>query len=205
MDHEHSLSANRIEAFTDAVLAIIVTLLVLDLKVPETLGEALSAQDALTFLWHLAPQFIGFALSFFIVCIFWVNHHQFFASVVKCDRKLVWLNNLTLFFLSFIPFPTAFLGRFPTNLVAVMLFGLVLFFAALSFNLMITHAMFKGNLVDSHISEKERKMAKRRGMYGIILYAASVLLAPLSIYISLAIFLLVPLIYFVPRRFQFEG
>src|SRR2546425_782379 len=106
MEKEKVMSTQRIEAFSDGVFAIIVTLLVLDLKVPD-LPQQITNQETLQALFNLAPQFISFVLSFFILCIFWVNHHQFFHTIKTADRKLLWLNNLLLFWLCFIPFPTA--------------------------------------------------------------------------------------------------
>src|SRR5260221_13290134 len=202
MDHKHIASTRRIEAFSDGVFAIIVTLLVLDLKVPDIVQNA-SVQFSLTSLLHLLPQFISFALSFVIVCIFWVNHHEFFSVIKAADHKFLWLNNLTLFWLCFVPFPTAFIGRNPTNVIAVMLFGSGLFLAALSFSLMISYVFSKQDLLDEHISDSDRKIARKRGYLGVEAYALSILLAPLSVYISLAIFILVPLYDFIPRRLAF--
>jgi uncharacterized membrane protein len=192
-EHDHSLSTKRIEAFSDGVIAIAMTLLVLDLKVPATPD-----------LSEIGPQFTSFVLSFFVVCIFWVNHHQFFHILDKATRKLLWLNNLLLFWICFIPFPTAFLGRYPTHVLAVMLYGAVLCAAAVSFSLMTHYAMFKGNLMERHVGMEERKSAQQRSYWGIILYGLSVVLAPVSVTISLAIFCIVPLIYFVPRRVQYS-
>src|SRR5258706_5537636 len=136
MDHDHSLSTRRIEAFSDGVFAIIVTLLVLDLKIPD-IAVAMTNTVAINVLVHLIPQFLSFLLSFFIVCIFWVNHHHFFYSLKKSDSKLLCLINLLLFWLCFIPFPTPFLGSFPTNEIAGLLFDSVLFFPGRSFSLVI--------------------------------------------------------------------
>lgn len=203
MNHDHQLTTRRIESFSDGIFGLVATLLVLDLKLPDTM-KIMTNQIALNTLFHLAPQFLSFALSFFIVCIFWVNHHQFFYSLKKADRKLLWLNNLLLFWLCFIPFPTAFLGRYPTNQVAVILFGGLLFLAAISFYALTYHAMLGSNLYDEHISLQERKRSQKRSSWGIYLYALSIILAPFSVYLSLFIFIIVPLIYFVPRRIQFS-
>src|SRR5581483_12219587 len=203
MAHEYTISTTRIEMFSDAVIAIIVTPLVLDLKVPE-LARAATNQDTVRALLALAPSFVSFVLSFFIVCIFWVNHHQFFHVLKKADRRLLWFNNILLFWLCFIPFPTAFLGRYPTNQIAVMLFGGVLCCAAISFSIMSYHAMFVGNLLEEHISQKEKRKAQQRSYWGIFLYGLSILASFVSVYISLAIFLIVPLIYFVPRRLVYS-
>lgn len=91
-DHDHVLSTSRIEAFSDAVIAIIVTLLVLELRVPD-LAHHVTSQSTLQALLRLVPEFASFVLSFFIICIFWVNHHQFFHALKRADRKLLWLNN----------------------------------------------------------------------------------------------------------------
>jgi uncharacterized membrane protein len=198
-DHDHDLSTTRIEMFSDAVIAIIVTLLVLDLKVPE-LVSAFDTTELMQALSRLAPEFTAFVASFFVICIFWVNHHQFFQGVKRADRKLLWLNNVLLFWLCFIPFPTSLLGRYPGNALAVMLYGGVLCVAAATFSLMSYYAFFKGKLVDEHLSKKELRHTQRRGYFGIIAYGLSVLAAPVSIYISFAIFLIVPVVYFVPRR-----
>lgn len=202
MEHDHSLPTHRIEAFSDGVFAIIVTLLVLDLKVPE-IAQRMTTQATVQTLLTLLPQFLSFAMSFIIICIFWINHHQFFSVLKRSDRKLVWLNNLLLFWLCFIPFPTAFIGRYPLNVVAVMLFGSVLFLAALSFSIMIHYVFFRTHLFDDHLSESERKIQQRRSYVGIGLYLLSVLLAPISTFISFIIFIIVPLYYFIPRRFRF--
>ena len=200
VDHTHILSTKRIEAFSDGVFAIVVTILVLDFKVPELSGNIM-----LPFLLHLIPQFAGFVMSFLIVCIYWVNHHQFFAAIKQADRKLLWLNNLLLFWLCFIPFPTALIGRYPLNTYAVMLFSLVLFFAGLSFTLMSGYTMFHSSLFDEHISMTQRNASQNRSYIGVILYALSALFAPFAIYMSLVILVLVPLIYFIPRRLSFTS
>jgi uncharacterized membrane protein len=103
-------STTRLEAFSDGVIAIIVTLLVLEIKVPHL--EAPSWAGFVAALAPLAPKLIGFAFSFFTVAIFWVNHHGFFHRLKHSTWRLLWHNNLLLFCLSIIPFTTAFV-RFP--------------------------------------------------------------------------------------------
>lgn len=197
MPPESLITTQRLEAFSDAVFAIILTLLVIDLKVPE-LGEQISTQQTLTSLIHMGPQFIGFIVSFFIICIFWVNHHQFFHVVKRPDSKLLWLNNLLLFWLCFIPFPTAFLGHYPTNTIATMLFGFVLFAASASFSLMIHYAMFEGDLVEKKITTTEKHRIQNMSYIGVVLYAISILLALISVWLAFFIFLGVLLFYFAP-------
>lgn len=126
----HFPPTTRIEAFSDGVLAIIITLLVLEIKVPE-LHNAHSIAEAFHALNALTPKFLSFVLSFVFVAVFWVNHHQFFHLVRHADRWLLWLNNLLLLTLSFVPFPTAFIGDYPRNPVALALFGVALMAAGI--------------------------------------------------------------------------
>lgn len=200
-DHEHTFPTQRMAAFSDGVFAIIITLLVLELRVPEL--EKMTSQDAWSALIRLSPEFLSFAFSFFILCIFWGNHHQLFYAIKHSDRKLLWYNNFLLFWLCFIPFPTAFLGRYPTNMVAVMLFGAALFLAASAFSIMTYYLLLKSNLFDDHVPMKERIRLQRQSYWGVSLYALSVILAPVSIYISFFIFILVPVIYFIPHKIGF--
>lgn len=98
-----NLHKGRLEAFSDGVFAIIVTLLVLELKVPVVAEEHNSAALAQALL-ALFPKFMGWVMSFAIVAIFWVNHHRFFNLLQHADNGLLWLNSLFLMLLSFIPF-----------------------------------------------------------------------------------------------------
>lgn len=191
-------STSRIEAFSDGVFAIVVTLLVIELGVPH-MPDNFTTSDLLNELMHMSPKFISFILSFTVTVIFWSNHHQLFHSLEKADRKLLWFNNLLLLWMSFIPFPTAFIGEYPLNIVPVIFYGTVLFLAAVSFNLIVTYA-YKMNFYYPNISNDELKRAIRRGKIGPVIYFNSILCAFISVYISLAIFILVPVFYFVPQR-----
>jgi len=186
------------EAFSDGVFAIVVTLLVLELRVP-VLPENFSTQDVLKELLHLSPKFFSFAMSFVIVAIFWVNHHQFFHILEKTDRAMLWYNNLLLFWLSFVPFPTAFIGEHPVSMIPVMLYGAVLFFAGVSFNLMLRHAV-KAKLFLKSVSDEVLNQSVKRGVIGPVVYFVSIISAFISVYVSLSIFLLVPVIYFIPQK-----
>jgi len=189
-------STARIEAFSDAVMAIIVTLLVLELKVPE-LGDTFTGAEAMTALIHLTPKFLSFAMSFLVVAIFWVNHHHFFHRLKHSDRTMLWCNNMLLFWLCFIPFPTAFLGEHPLEMVPVMLYGLVLSFAALSFVLMHVHAYHAG-LFHENISRVFLQRENVRGLFAPSLYLLAVISAWFSVTAALVLFAVVPILYFLP-------
>jgi TMEM175 potassium channel family protein len=116
------LRLNRIEAFSDGGFAIIVTLLVLDLKVP-VLHDPKSVTELAGQLQNLLPQFLSWLISFVIVCKFWLNHHHIFELARHANYGLVWLNVIFLMCQSFIPFPTALMGEHAPNPLAVSFFG----------------------------------------------------------------------------------
>lgn len=203
--HHYNVSeyptTTRIEAFSDGVIAIIVTIMVLELKVPQ-LAEHFTREQFLQEGVGMLPKLLAYAMSFVVVAIFWVNHHGFFHSLKKSDGKLLWFNNFLLFWLSLVPFVTAFLGEHPKSVEAVMGYGFVLMMSGLAFPLMGNYAMFKADLMRDEIGQGARKLIYRRNFPGVVLYTMSVLSAPVSIWISWAIFFIVPLYYFMPRQFE---
>ncbi|MBP9686863.1 MAG: DUF1211 domain-containing protein [Candidatus Doudnabacteria bacterium] len=188
---------NRIEAFSDGVVAIIVTILILEIHVPEL--DAVTNAGALHALVPLLPKLTAFLVSFITVAIFWVNHHHFFHALPKSNGALLWYNNHLLFWLAVVPFATAFLGDYPTLPVVVALYGFVLFMAALAFALMIRFVFFKSSLLPETVTVKVRQWQFRRSLIGVALYGGSAVLAFVHPYVSLAVFVIVPLFYFFPQ------
>lgn len=195
-DTTDTITINRIEAFSDAVIAIIMTLLVLELKIPEIIEGASASQEFMA-LAHLLPKFISFAMSFLVIAIFWVNHHSFFNSIHKADTKILWYNNFLLFWLCFIPFPTAWLGENIHNIAAVMLYAFTLMMSALAFQLAVHHA-YKSGMFKTHISADEQDRRSRRSYPAIVLYALAIPLALIHPYVAIAIFIALPILYFIP-------
>src|SRR6185369_5530099 len=124
----HALGKNRLEGFSDGVVAIIITIMVLELKVPRDA----SAQALL----QLTPVFLSYALSFLVVAIIWVNHHHLLHTLEHVTGRILWLNNHLLFWLSLVPFTTGFMGENHLAPLAVALYGLVLFFSGVAFDLL---------------------------------------------------------------------
>ena len=109
------MGRGRLEAFSDGVIAIIITIMVLELKAPhQATVPALAAQ---------APMFVSYALSFLVVAIMWVNHHHLMHAVPTVDAPFLWWNNALLFAMSLIPFSTALLGENPRSPLAVSVYG----------------------------------------------------------------------------------
>ena len=187
----------RIEAFSDGVLAIVVTLLIFEVRVP-TLTD-LSNQSVLRALLGIAPKGISFAISFFTVAIFWVTHHHIFSRITHSNWKLLWYNNVLLFWLAVVPFTTAFIGDHPTQPVVVSLYALILCLAALTFWLMNYYVFFKSDLMSESITTDERWRQLKRGRWAFILYGLASLVAFVYVYAALATLVVIPFIFVVPR------
>jgi uncharacterized membrane protein len=112
---------DRIVLFSDAVIAIAITLLVLDLKAPETAGAL--ARDPGRAVLDLWPKLLGYVVSFWVIALYWVAHHRAYRYIRKYDRRLIYLNFLFLMFIAFMPFPTALLFNSPARTVPVMLYA----------------------------------------------------------------------------------
>ena len=166
---------NRVEAFSDGVFAIVLTILVLEVKVPQhvTGGDAA--------LWHALserlPVIGAWVVSFLFVLVFWVAHHYFFAALSMVDRGLLWLNGLLLLTISFIPFPTALAGEYPGATPAVFMLSLAMFLTAASFSLMRWYASFVGRLISTDVPEAELKAAMRKSLVAPALYSVGILMS----------------------------
>jgi uncharacterized membrane protein len=191
---------NRIEAFSDGVFAIIVTLLIFEVKVP-ALAD-FSNSGVLNALLGIAPKGLGFALSFFTIAIFWVTHHYFFHRISHSNWNLMWYNNLLLFWLAIVPFTTAFIGDYPTQPLVVFIYALNLFLATLTFSLLTYYVFFKSDLMTDTISKSERWRHWKRGCRGFALYGLAALMTFINVYAALIVLGIIPFIFVVPRIMQ---
>ena len=198
-----NFKTNRLDAFSDGVFAIVITLLVLDLHVPE-IKEIHSSQELIEGLVRLLPKFLSYILSFFYISIYWVNHHQLFHIIQRSDRGLFWLNSLFLMFLTFIPFPTALIGAYPNNYVAVMFYGAAMFVTAVSFGIMKWYTVEIGHLVDPEAEPEFLKQSLFKIAIGPVLYLLAFLVAGASTQAAITIYVIIPFIYFFPSEFEKE-
>jgi uncharacterized membrane protein len=184
------MGTGRVQAFSDGVIAIIITIMVLELQVPR--------EATLAAFVKLAPVLLSYLLSFVVVAIMWVNHHHLLYRAKRADAGLLWSNNVLLFWMSLIPFVTRYIGLNPKVPFAVALYGAVLTLCAVAFT-WLRHA------VNLHLGRDSEAAAYHRGkllksIYSTALYAASVPLAYVSIHLAYAIFILIPILYFLPER-----
>ncbi|MGH6836369.1 MAG: TMEM175 family protein [Methylocella sp.] len=187
------MEKNRVEAFSDGVFGVVATLLVMDLRLPE--GPSVW-QDLLA----IAPKILVFVLSFVIVTMYWVAHHSMFHFVSRVDRSLLWLNNLSLLCVSFIPFPTAVLGNHPLEPSAIALYGLTLILVNLMGTLTWSHAARNPELSGEHLTPHVAAGVKRLHLSPVAAYTVAIIAVRFQPWLSLAIFVLVPLFFIVPNR-----
>ena len=194
---EGNLRLGRIEAFSDGVFAIIVTLLVLELKVPE-LHHPDSVEDLAHQLLELLPKFLSWLISFVIVAKFWLNQHHIFNLADHADYGLVWLNVIFLMFQSFVPFPTALMGEYPANPLAVSFFGLVMAFNTLLF--IALHAYVLRRLTPADVLARQPDHILLKFMAGPLGYGLGAALAWADIRLGFLCYFLTPLLFITPPR-----
>ena len=175
------------EAFSDGVLAIVITIMVLEMRAPQ--GPDLVA------LWPLTPVFLSYLLSFLFLGIYWNNHHHLFQVVEKVDGRVLWANLHLLFWLSLIPFVTAWMGRNEFAPWPVAIYGVALVMAAVAF-FILTRALLALHAPDSTLARALGRDFK--GKVSVALYVAAVPLAFVSVWLALALFVVVALIWIVP-------
>jgi uncharacterized membrane protein len=189
----------RIEAFSDAVFAIVVTLLVLELKVP-ALKDHASVAELAHQLVELAPKFLSWLISFIIVCKFWLNHSHLLSLARHADYGMMWLNSIFLMGQSFIPFPTAMAGEYPTNRLAVSLFGVVFAINTLLFIALSAYVMRR--LIKPELADRQDPHAVLKGMIGPLSYLVGAGAAWFSVPAAFVVYALTPLFYFTPPRWH---
>lgn len=177
------------EAFSDGVLAIIITIMVLEFKVPE--GHDWQA------LVGLGPKLLSYIFSFVYVGIYWNNHHHLLHLVRTMNGRLMWLNLLLLFWLSLIPFTTAWMGESHFAATPTALYGIILMLAALSYSLL------QGSILSQHARDSSFAAAMGKdwkGKLSPLFYLSAVLTAYVSPWISGVFFVLVAVLWFVPDK-----
>lgn len=198
---DNSPSTNRIEAFSDGVFAIVITLLVLELHTPQIQNKQ-DWYELLLALYALAPKYFGFASSFFFVAVFWVSHHQFFHTLNFSRRGLLWLNNLFLFFVTFIGFPTAVLGQYPENKTAIIFFGAALFAASFTFAVLRWFGWRKKEPASDEFAIDSLQKAMRRSFLLPMLYLIGMIIAPFNSVVAIGIYFLTPVLLIIPLKLQ---
>jgi uncharacterized membrane protein len=183
------MSKGRLEAFSDGVLAVIITIMVLEMKAPQTTDP-----DA---LWPVLPAFVSYMLSFIYVGIYWNNHHHIFQAVERVTGMTLWANLHLLFWVSLIPFVTSWMGSSHFATWPVVAYGLVLLLCAIAWEIE------RRVLLQCH--DRDSALARALGgnfkeWISAVLYALAIGLAFVSSWVACALYGLVAVIWFVPDR-----
>lgn len=184
------MTTGRLEAFSDGVIAVVVTIMVLEMHAP--------AQPTLPALLRVGPVFLSYGLSFLVVAIMWVNHHHLIHAVRRVTARLLWSNLNLLFWMSLVPFVTDFMGKNYREPLAVALYGLDLVLCSISFYILRTE-LARQDQADQDLAEYHAAM-QRKNAFSATLYLSSVPLAYVSVYLSFFIFGLIPAMYFLPEK-----
>lgn len=185
------MNKTRLEAFSDGVFAIIITIMVLELKVPESPGWSS--------IRHLVPVFFSYLLSFIYVAVYWGNHHHLLHTVKRVNAGIIWGNMHLLFWLSMVPFATAWMGENNFSRVPVALYAGLLLACGVAYSILsgIISRSYKEETVLTHALQKH----KAKGYVSAALYAVAI---PLSLYvnpiISAIIFVAVAILWIIPSK-----
>lgn len=183
------MNKTRLEIFSDGILAIVITIMVLEMKAPES-----TEWSALV---PVIPVLLSYILSFIYLSIYWLNHHLLFQAIERVNTTVIWANMNLLFWLSLIPFTTSWMGENHLEAVPVAIYGLILFMSAIAFRLL------EVALVRLH-KEKE-KLARtisqgNKERISIALYLTGMALAFVHVGISIACYVIVALMWIIPSR-----
>lgn len=183
------MTKTRLEAFSDGVIAILITIMVLELHVPhEVTWGALSP---------LVPVFLTYVLSFVLLGIYWNNHHHMLHAAERVNGKVLWANLHLLFWLSLIPFVTGWMGQNHFTTIPSAAYGIVMFFAAIAYYL-LAHALVSLQGADSRLGRAFGR--DRKGKISIVFWAAGIALAFVHPWMSIMVYIGVALIWLVPDR-----
>lgn len=183
------MDKKRLEAFSDAVIAIIMTIMVLELKVPQGTDW--------TSLQPVVPTFLAYVMSYVYLAIYWNNHHHMLHATDHIDGRIMWANQFLLFWLSLIPFTTAWMDESHFQMIPTAVYGGVLLLASLAyallFRMIISHC-------DANQDLREAIGKDKKGRVSIILYALAVAAVFIHPLIALAIYVAVAVMWFIPDR-----
>ena len=183
------MTKGRLEAFSDGVIAIIITIMVLEFRIPHE-----ATWHALLPIWH---ELLGYVLSFAYVGIYWNNHHHVFHSVERVGGMALWGNLHLLFWLSLIPFASGWVGESDFAKAPMALYGIILFMCAIAWEVLL-RLLMRHHGKDSTLARVRRKTWKEN--FSILAYLAGIGLSLVNPWIGFACYVLVAAIWFVPDR-----
>ena len=185
----------RITSFSDAVMAIAITLLVIEMIIPSVNPDLLISE-----LSNLIPEFFSHIVSFFIIGSYWIAHYGIFKYITKYDNNLLWLNLLFLFFVSFIPFPSALLGEYTSVQLIIIIYSSNIALLGFSLWLLWFYASRNFRLISKDVNPRIIKNVKNYNMIGPLGFLISIPFTFISIFAAVIIWWITPIIGVIYRR-----
>lgn len=185
------MKKGRLEAFSDGVLAIAITIMVLEMKAPE--------DTSFRALWPVVPVFLSYVLSFIYLAIYWINHHHLFQAAQQVSISVLWANMHLLFWLSLIPFATSWLGENHLEPVPVAFYGGVLFMSAVAFRL-LERTLIRSHNERAPITRTLNDGRGRKEKLSMIVYFFSIPMAFISITVSITCYVVMAAVWIIPSR-----
>ncbi|MGB8704939.1 MAG: TMEM175 family protein [Gillisia sp.] len=183
------MKKNRLEAFSDGVLAIIITIMVLEIKVPEG--------DHFFSLQQLIPVAVSYVLSFLYIAIYWNNHHHMMHTVKYVNGKILWANMHLLFWLSLVPFATGWMGENKFAAGPMLLYGIILLMAAIAYYL-LQSVILKSQKPNSLLKKAIGRDLK--GKFSPVFYSIGIIFCYINVWIAGAIYVMVAFLWLIPDK-----
>lgn len=193
-----SITTTRIETLADGVFAIVLTLLAFDLDLRVPSQDVVNQIGLAGALANLAPNFIAYLVTFVILGVLWVGHHNQFFYIKRADRTLLWINLLFMMCVALLPFSAGLLSRYGQDRVSVIIYNINLILAGLVLYVHWWYATRDSHLLNHPIDEKIRKIVNRRILTPPAWYLVAILASLIFIQASIAIDVFVPILYILP-------
>lgn len=198
IDPKEKLNVRRIEALSDGVFAIVMTLLIFDIKAPVVPVKELPAA-----LWALYPHFIGYIVSFALLGIYWMGHMTQLKYIQSSNHNLNWINIIFFATVALLPFSTRLIGHYPQEIIAILLYSSNLIIIGMLLFAQWYYATNNFRLIDDNMPVEIIRYGKLRSLAAPVGYLMALFLGFIDTRISLAIFVIIPLAYIIPHFQKF--
>ena len=207
MSHETGLSKNRVEFLTDGIFAVVMTLLVLDISVPqissshEAIDSAAAGTELLDGLFDLWPKLLSFGISFIILAIYWLAHHRQFYYIKHVNRTLIWINFMFLMAICLLPFSASLLGEYHQQQISIFVFGANSIIIGSLLSIQWWYALSHySTLVHENLDSIIKTTSIRRLLFGIIIYLIAIGISFVDAHLSVYFFALILVSAFMPNK-----
>jgi uncharacterized membrane protein len=188
-DHDDSFSKNRTESLTDGIFATVMTILILSLVVPIITGSDLS-QNLTYAIISFLPSVLVYVFSFTVLLVMWIGHNNIFRYLHAIHPRMLWINGLFLLLIGLVPFSTAFLGRYPLQQPAIILYGINFLLLTIMFRVFTHYIKSNHHEIDIVLGK-----TSRNGFVPFVIYIGAMAFSFLTPYLSIALFALMPIFY----------